>query len=295
MKKPKKYKKNNLTRRNKNNLTRRKKKQKYSKRGTKRIRKIIKKKTKKVKRKVMMGGAGIPCHVGRTDELVSVRKITDSTLTYYHPLQRCLSLLNLSIGIQPSPTSRSPLKLLSFDIMEMIKEKLDETHFDQEYLKSIIGDKEYHIGEKPRNYSDRLQEQPPCYKLTKDNLFIGNEFVIFNNYSSKYYPVLLNYNMEGRLRFELPPGNYYFKIEDIHIYDTIEHRSRYGGGESERKIDKHIEVFCSIYKDGIMIDDSKSRFILSKEGGEIYYHRIYINILKDEDDPESSDEELEGF
>lgn len=293
MKKSKKYKKNNLTRR--------KKKQKYSKRGTKRIRKIIKTKTKKVKRKVMMGGAGIPCHLGKTDELVSVRKITDSTLKYYHPLQRCLSLLNLAVGIQPSPTSRSPLKLLSFDIMEMIKEKLDETltspegYFDQEYLKSIIGDKEYHIGEKPKNYSDGLQEQPPCYKLTKEDLFIGNKFKIFNNYSSTSFANLLNNTVGGGLGFKLPPGEYYFKIEDIHIYDTIEHRSRHGGGESERKASTHIEVFCSIYKDKIMIDDSKSRFILSTEGGEIYYHRIYINYLKDEDDSESSDEELVGF
>ena len=44
-----------------------------------------------------------------------------------------------------------------------------------------------------------------------------------------------------------------------------------------------------------MIDDSKSRFILSKEGGETYCHGNYIHILKDKDDSESSDEEFGGF
>lgn len=293
MKKPKKYKKNNLTRR--------KKKQKYSKkRGTKRIRKIIKKKTKKVKRKVMMGGSGIPCHVGKTNEVISVRKIADSTLTYYHPLQRCLSLLNLAVGIQPSPTSHSPLKILSFDIMEMIKGKLDKTltspegYFNHEYLKSIIGDKEYHIGEEPHSEYARLNEYPPQSTLTISDLFIGNEFEIFNEYSSTSFTGLLNYNVEGRHRFRLPEGNYYFKIEDIHIYDTIEHHVEYGGA-SDRKPDQHIEVFCSIYKDGYMIDDSKSRFILSKEGGETYYHGDYSHKLRSEDDSESSDEEFDGF
>jgi len=294
MKKSKKYKKNNLTRR--------KKKQKYSKkRGTKRIRKIIKKKTKKVKRKVMMGGAGIPEHVGKTNNVISVRKDTDSTLIYYHPLQMCLSLLNLAVGIQPSPTSRSPLKILSFDIMEVIKAKLDKTltspegYFNHEYLKSIIGDKEYHIGEKPGD-TDRLGEQPPLYELTKDDLFIGNTFEIFNDYSSISFAGLLNYNVGGRHRFKLPGGKYYFKIEDIHIYDTIEHHVDYSGA-SRSPSDQHIEVFCSIYKGRYMIDDSKSRFILSKEGGETYYHGNYIRILKDKDDSESSEEEEEmgGF
>jgi len=292
MKKSKKYKKNNLTRR--------KKKQKYSKkRGTKRIRKIIKKKTKKVKRKVMMGGAGIPEHVGKTNYVVSVTKIADSTLIYYHPLQMCLSLLNLAVGIQPSPTSRSPLKILSFDIMEVIKAKLDKTltspegSFNHEYLKSIIGDKEYHIGEAPGD-SARLEEQPPLYELTKDDLFIGKTFEIFNEYSSTSFASLLNYNVGGRHRFKLPSGKYYFKIEDIHIYDTIEHHVEYGGA-SDRKPDQHIEVFCSIYKDGYMIDDSKSRFILSKEGGETYYHGDYSHKLRSEDDSESSDEEFGGF
>jgi len=285
-KKSKKYKKNNLTRR--------KKKQKYSiKRGTKRIRKIIKKKTKKVKRKVMMGGSGIPCHVGKTNEVISVRKIADSTLTYYHPLQRCLSLLNLAVGIQPSPTSHSPLKILSFDIMEMIKGKLDKTltspegYFNHEYLKSIIGDKEYNIGEEPHSEYARLNEHPPQSTLTVSDLFIGNKFEIFNEYSSTSFAGLLNYN------FTLSGGIYSFKIEDIHIYDTIEHHCGYW--HEERKERKHIEVFCSIKDtDENMIDSSKSRFILSTEESDIYYHGNYINILKDEDDPESECE-FDGF